>query len=222
MVQFNEEEEKRRLGLLRRREAEELAQILSQKYNIAYVDLTLVAINPDALRLIPEPEARDAEAVAFGRVGKHISLAVRSPDNPKAKNEVTKLQDLGYIVTEYITSEESLRRAYEHYQDLSYAVQNQAGIFDISGESLEELIAQVKSVSKISGLISDAISLKKAYRTSRILQIILAGGLSTEASDIHFEPAEKLVRLRYRLDGVLIDVLEFDHETYNLILSRLK
>ena len=222
MVEFHEEEGQKRLELLRRREAENLAQILSQKYGIDYVDLSLVAINTDALRLIPEEEARIAEAVAFGRVGKRLSVAVRAPENPKAKAVLAKLADLGYLVTQFITSEESLRRAYERYQDLSFAVQNQAGVFDIAGESLEELVTQADSITKISGLIADAISLKKAYRTTRILQIILAGGLSTEASDIHFEPEEKLVRLRYRLDGVLIDVLEFDHETFNLILSRLK
>jgi type II secretory ATPase GspE/PulE/Tfp pilus assembly ATPase PilB-like protein len=54
------------------------------------------------------------------------------------------------------------------------------------------------------------------------LEIILAGGLSTGASDIHFEPEELAVRLRYRLDGVLVDVLSFDHDTYRLTLSRLK
>jgi len=222
MVVFNDEEEKKRLDLMRRKEAEELAQILSQKYNVPYVDLSLVAINTDALRLIPEAEARAAEVVAFGHVGKHVSVAVRAPENDNVKAAIAKLQDLGYIVGEYITSAESLRRAYERYQELSYATQSQAGIFDIGGASLEELIAQAGSIPKIGELIAEAISLKKAYRTTRILQIILAGSLATEASDIHFEPGEKNVRLRYRLDGVLTDVLEFDHETFQLVLSRLK
>ncbi len=222
MVKFNDEEEERRLRLLRKKEEEELAQILSQKYGIPYVDLSLIAINTDALRLIPEAEARDAEAAAFGRVGKRLSLAVRSPENPKTKAAAAKLEGLGYIITAYLVSEESLKHAYEHYQELSYAAEAQAGIFDIGGAPLEELIGQAGSTAKISGLIAEAISLKKAYRTTRILQIILAGGLATEASDIHFEPEEKKVRLRYRLDGVLTDILEFDYETYQLLLSRLK
>jgi type II secretory ATPase GspE/PulE/Tfp pilus assembly ATPase PilB-like protein len=50
----------------------------------------------------------------------------------------------------------------------------------------------------------------------------LAGGLATGASDVHFESQEEDVRLRYRLDGVLVDVLTFDHDTYKQILSRLK
>ena len=55
-----------------------------------------------------------------------------------------------------------------------------------------------------------------------MLEIILAGALSADASDIHIEPQEKQVRLRFRLDGVLHDILLFDYKIYNLILSRIK
>jgi len=223
MVEFDDKEENKRLEMLRRREAEELAQILSQKYNIDYVDLSLVSINTDALRLIPEEEARAAQAAAFGHVGKKVSVAVRSPDKPETRATIQKLQDLGYATTVYLCSDASLDRAYAFYKEISYSVESKAGIFDIAaGEELEQLVGQADSVPKISALISEAISLKRAYRTTRILQIILAGGLATEASDIHFEAQEKDARLRYRLDGVLVDVLSFDQETYHLVLQRLK
>src|SRR6185369_990088 len=106
--------------------------------------------------------------------------------------------------------------------DLSYATESKAGVFELSNEELEQLLTKVTSLQDIGKLISEAIELKKAYRITRILEVILAGGLATGASDIHFEPEEKAVRLRYRLDGVLVDVLSFDHETYRLTLSRLK
>jgi type II secretory ATPase GspE/PulE/Tfp pilus assembly ATPase PilB-like protein len=66
------------------------------------------------------------------------------------------------------------------------------------------------------------LSLKKSFRISKILEIIIAGALSTKASDIHLEPEEAYVRLRYRLDGVLTDILSFDLDTYKLLLSRVK
>jgi len=222
MIQFGDGDEQKRLDLLRKREAEELAQILSQKYGVDYVDLSLVAVNADALRLIPEAEARDAEAAAFGRVGKKVSVVVRTPEKPKTEAALRKLTEAGYEVTSYLGSEESLRRAFERYADLSYASESKAGVFDLAGDELEKLIAQADKVDKISSLIGAAIELKRAYRVTRILQIILAGGLGTGASDVHFEPEEVSVRLRYRLDGILTDVLMFDHETYRLLLSRLK
>ncbi|MBX4192588.1 type II/IV secretion system protein [Candidatus Parcubacteria bacterium] len=222
MVVFADAEQQKRIDFLRKREEEELAQVLSQKYGVQYVDLTLVAVNTEALRLLGEKEAREAEAAAFGRVGKRISLAVRAPENPKAKALVQKLQDQGYEVTVFMASQESLGRAFKHYEDLSYATETKAGVFEISNDEVEELLEKVKSLQDISALITEAITLKRAYRITRILEVILAGGLATSASDVHFEPEEVAVRLRYRLDGVLTDVVTFDHETYRLMLSRLK
>jgi type II secretory ATPase GspE/PulE/Tfp pilus assembly ATPase PilB-like protein len=171
---------------------------------------------------LTEAEARDAEMVVFGRVGKRLSAAARAPESQKVKALMTKLGDLGYEVVLFIASEESLKRAYARYAELSYATETKAGVFELSNQELEELLTKVGSLTDISALVREAIDLKRAYRVTRILEVILAGGLATGASDVHFEPEEAAVRLRYRLDGVLVDVLTFDHETYKQILSRLK
>jgi type II secretory ATPase GspE/PulE/Tfp pilus assembly ATPase PilB-like protein len=220
--QFDEAESTKRLDFLRKREEEELAQALAPKYGVEYVDLSLVAVNSDALRIISEADSRAVEAVAFGRVGKRLSVAVRAPGKNEVKALVQKLTEQGYEVTLFICSEESLKRAYVRYADLSYATESKAGVFELSNQEVEELAEKVKTLEDIGALINDAIEMKRAYRITRILEVILAGGLSTGASDIHFEPEEVAVRLRYRLDGVLVDVLTFDHETYRLTLSRLK
>ena len=222
MVVFADAEQNKRIDSLKKREEEELAQMLSHKYGVDYIDLSLVAVNTDALRLLTEAEAHDAEAAVFGQVGKKVSLAARAPENPKVKTLGAKLNERGVIPTVFMASQESLKRAYEHYADLSYATESKAGVFELSDTELEELLGKVKGLSDISALITDAIQLKRTYRITRILEVILAGGLSTGASDIHFEPEEAAIRLRYRLDGVLVDVLTFDHETYRLMLSRLK
>ena len=222
MVVFADAEQNKRIDSLKKREEEELAQMLSHKYGVDYIDLSLVAVNADALRLLTEAEAHDAEVAVFGQVGKKVSLAARAPENPKVKTLVAKLTERGFIPTVFMASQESLKRAYERYADLSYATESKAGVFELSDTELEELLGKVKGLSDISALITDAIQLKRTYRITRILEVILAGGLSTGASDIHFEPEEAAIRLRYRLDGVLVDVLTFDHETYRLMLSRLK
>ena len=221
MLEFSDEGEKR-VEFLRKREEEELAQMLSKKYGVEYVDLSLVAVNSDALRIIPEAEAKAAEAAAFGKVNKRLSVAVRAPEGDKVKVLVKHLEEQGYEVVLFMCSQESLKRAYARYADLSYATETKAGVFELSNEELEQLLDKVKGPEDITKLITEAIELKKAYRITRILEVILAGGLSTGASDVHFEPEETQVRLRYRLDGVLVDILSFDHETYRLTLSRLK
>jgi type II secretory ATPase GspE/PulE/Tfp pilus assembly ATPase PilB-like protein len=222
VIVFDETEEKKRTEFLRKREEEELAQVLSRKYGVDYVDLSLVAVNVDALRIVTEAESRDTETAAFGRVGKRLSLAARAPENPKVKTLVQKLTEQGYEVTIFMCSQESLKRAYARYADLSYAKESKAGVFELSSEEVEEFSGKVKSLADIGALINESLDIKHTYRVTRILEIILAGALSTGASDVHFEPEEVGVRLRYRLDGLLVDVLTFDHETYKLALSRLK
>jgi len=222
MVVFSDAEQEKHIEFLKKQEEEELAQILSRKYGVEYVDLSLVAINTDALRLLPEARAKELEAVFFGMVGKKVSLAVRAPQSAQIQALLQEFTERGYAVTVFMCSQESLKRAYARYADLSFATESKAGVFEISNQEIEVLLAQVKTLADIGTLIAETVQAKRAYRITRILEVILAGGLATGASDVHFEPEETLVKLRYRLDGVLVDVLTMDPSTYGLLLSRLK
>ena len=222
MVIFNEEKQNKKLEELRQREEENLAQILSVKYGIDYIDLSRVSINTDALRLVPESKAREVEVAPFNKVGKKLSVAVRSPNKQAAKDIVSELTDQGYVVSLYMVSLQSLTRAWDMYKDLSFAIETKAGQLDIKGDEIHKLLKRLTNLDDVKVLIEEILEMKKSDRISRILEIILAGAIFTNASDAHIEPEENHVRLRYRLDGVLVDVLEFDIETYKLILSRIK
>ncbi len=212
----------RKLDELRLREEEELAQVLSQKYGIGYMDLTRLSINTEALRLIPEADARTAEAAAFDVVGKRLSLAVRSPNHPRLPAILANLERNNFVVSMFMVSRASLSRAWERYKDLSFAIESKEGVFDISSEELAKTVASFKTSADVVAAIGEVEGLKKAYRISRILEVVLAGALSINASDVHIEPEEETVRLRFRLDGVLNEVTHFDLETYRLLLSRIK
>jgi type IV pilus assembly protein PilB len=222
MPTFNDAEQDARLKELRARDEENLAQMLSQKYGVTYLDLSQVPINTEALQLIPENVAHAASAAAFDRIGKKISVALRSPGTDAAKNVIADLEQRGYEVTQYMVSEAGLIRAWERYKDLSFALETKEGVLDISGEEIRKLLSELKTIDDSRAIVEKTVKMKRAYRISRILEIVLAGGLSVQASDIHIEPEDTQVRLRYRLDGVLIDVTFFDRETYDLLLSRIK
>ena len=211
-----------KLAELKRREEEELASILSEKYGIEYRDLTRVSINTDALRIIPEAEARAAEAAAFDLTGMRLSLAVKSPNHPKLSGVLENLKEKGYEVQEFLVSHESLGRAWERYKDLSFATSTKAGVIDVSSEELKKAIADIHTVDDIKKSIASVNQLQHVFRISKILEVVLAGAFATDASDIHIEPEAERVRVRYRLDGVLHDVAYFDQETLGLLLSRLK
>ncbi|MBY0539588.1 type II/IV secretion system protein [Patescibacteria group bacterium] len=210
------------LAELRRREEEELAEVLSSKYGLSYRDLTRSSINSDALRLITEADARKAEVAAFDIVGKKISLAMRSPNHPELPPVLQDLKEHGYETAGFMVSRASLERAWERYKDLSFAMKSKEGALDISSEELGATMAKIKTVDDIKNSIAEVATLKKAYRISKILEVVLAGAFAVDASDIHIETEAENVRMRYRLDGVLHDIMTIDHETHGLLMSRLK
>lgn len=222
MIQFDEDKQNRKLNDLHKREEEELVQLLSAKYGIDYVDLTLISINTDALRLIDEKIARENKMVAYALVDKKLKVAARLPDNPKIAEISSELKEKGYDVTLFICSTASLEKAWNSYKDLSFAYESKAGSLEIASDEIGAIIEKTKGLPTIISILENTLSMKKSYRVSRILETIIAGALATEASDVHIEPEENYIRLRYRLDGVLVKVLDFDIDTYSLLLSRVK
>jgi type IV pilus assembly protein PilB len=222
MVQFDEEKEVEKVKFLHKKEEEDLAATLASRHGVTYLDLSAVPINIDALRLIKEDEARAAEVAIFNATDKEVDVAVLSPASDKVKEVIDSLERRGYKPTIYMVSHASLEKVWDRYKDLSYSFETKSGALDISNEEILEMIKKVHALPDIKKLIDEVLGMKRAYRVSKILEIILAGGIATNASDIHIEPSESATRLRYRLDGVLTDVLEFDKETFELLLSRIK
>lgn len=222
MVQFDEDKQLKKVEDLRAQEEENLAQMLSEKYGVEYIDLSRVPINSDALRLLSEGESRAAKLAIFDAAGKRLRVAVQSPQNEKTQNTLKELADKGFSPETYMVSSASLERAWGRYGELSYAAESKAGMLDISNEEIQDFSTKLKTMVDIQAAIHEALSIKKTYRISRLLEIMVAGALSVDASDVHLEPEEETVRLRYRLDGVLTDVLKFDRETFTLLLSRIK
>ena len=221
-TQFNEKKQDERLSELRAQEEEQLAEMLSGKYGVEYVDLTSKSIDTDALRIVEERQARSAEIAAFHKVNKNIFLAMRAPERPDAIQAIQDIEKLGYTVRRFIVSKASLDHAWDRYHDISYATETEAGILTLSNETIQQMLERLKKLEDIKVEIQSHAGSKDTHRISRVLEIIMAGALSLGASDVHLEPEEEAVRMRYRLDGVLIEATMFDAPTYALISSRLK
>lgn len=222
VIKFNEEEQNKRIGELRASEEEHLAETLSEKYGISYINLAGVPIDTDALRLVKEEKAREAEAATFDLVGKKISLAVRSPKKQSSLEVAKELEKDGYKVTLFMVSLKSLEKAWSRYKDITFAVESKAGLLDISDKDIEQFIKENKSTDDVREMIVKVLSMKKSLRVTQVVETILAGGISLGASDVHIEPQEESVGIRMRLDGILIPFSKLDRDTYKLLLSRVK
>ncbi len=221
-IHFDEDKQNRRLGDLMHKEEEDLVQILSAKYNIEYVNLLGTPINTDALRFIDETTARTTKMAAYALSDKLIKIAARNPQDPQVGEVLNKIVAKGYKPELYITSTQGLEKAWLMYKDLSFAYESKGGSLEISSDEITEIIDKAKSLPSIVTAIEELLKTNKSYRISRILETILAGALAVNASDVHLEPEEMYILLRYRLDGVLQEVTRFDPETYALMLSRIK
>ncbi len=222
MVSFDEEKQNKRIEDLRKQEEENLTATMAEKNGVPYLDLTVTPINIDALRVISETDSREAQIAVFNDVNKILSVGALSPNAQQTVNAINKLKEKGYSVELYMVSHASLNKVWDRYKDLSYSFETKSGALDISNEQIMDFLAEVHTITDVENLIAETLRLKKSYRISRILEIILSGAIATEASDIHLEPEESHVRLRYRLDGMLTEILQFDLETYKLLISRIK
>jgi type IV pilus assembly protein PilB len=221
-IQFDEEKQNQRLNDLLHKEEEDLVQLLSAKYGVEYVNMQGIATNTDALRLIDEKTARDLKVAAFALIGRKLKIAARNPQDPRMAELITSLKAKGYEPEIHIASLMSLEKCWKAYKDLSFAYESKAGSLDISSDDIAGIATQATSLPAIVSIMENTLTGNKSYRVSRVLETMLAGALSINASDVHLEPEESYIRLRYRLDGVLHDVIHFDSETYNLLLSRIK
>ena len=183
---FDTTRQEEKLAEVREREEEDVARILSEKYGIAYVDLSLKQIDNDALRIIPEDAARTAEAVAFQKTAKTLSLAVHNPNNPALMKLSTDLAERGYTTQTFLASKKSIDKAFSRYKELSFATESKPGIFTIAGETLSKVAGAGGTLAAFARELETVVSEKSLDRTSRMLEIILAGAFTLRASDIHF------------------------------------
>jgi type IV pilus assembly protein PilB len=221
-IQFDEDKQKQHLDTLHHQEEEDLVQILSTKYGVEYVSLVNTPVNTDALRCIGEQSARTAQVAAFSIIDKKLKIAARNPTDEKTQQILEEVTKKGYQPEVFITSTQSLEKAWKMYKDLSFAYESKAGSLEISAEEITNIIKQAESLPTVISILQNTMAAKKMYRVSRILETIVAGALSVRASDVHLEPEEGYVLLRYRLDGVLQELIRIDPETYALLLSRIK
>ncbi len=221
-ILFDDEKQQKNLDDLRRQEEEDLVQVLAEaRYGVPPINLMGVVIDNNALRSITEKEAMSLEIAPFKLIGKNIHVAVRSPQPEKLESLRSYFVDHGYEPHFYMASLFSLKKAWERYAEISYASESKMGSVSVSGDVLKKIMEGIKNMDDIKNSILEAEK-DKTRTTSHILEIILAGAIAIGASDVHFEPEEKTIRLRLRLDGVLHEVMELPPYVHKFINSRIK
>ncbi|MDE2001203.1 MAG: type II/IV secretion system protein [Patescibacteria group bacterium] len=186
-----------------------------------YIDLSTQPVQTDALELIPEKDARAAKVAVIEKKGDHIVVVAYDPAGAAAKKVFEGLEKKDFKLKKFCVSESGLARAWDFYKYITEKTGPITGRIDVDQQRVEGLIQKLTTLTLVKDEIEN-FDFKK-FSTAQMLEIVLAGALKNRASDIHFEPTEKAVKLRYRIDGDLHDVLtDLKPPMYAHIVSRIK
>lgn len=222
MVQFDNSLDGIRGNDRRAEEEERYIQQIAPTLGYGYVYLRGYSINPEAIPLLTEKRARQLQVVCFDINQKKISLAAKKPTDPKVQDLVQEFALRKYTVEIYMCSTQSLEHAWKRYADVTNAVAEKKGVLEIDPLTIQKLTGEIKSIADISTVLKSINTVNNSRRISETIELLFAGALSLKASDIHIEPEGAVVRVRYRFDGVLHDVVDVDTYIYERMLSRLK
>jgi len=222
MIKFNEDKQQKKFKLLLQKEEEDLVRILSNKYGLKYANLATVSLNVNSLRVISIQKAKEAGIAPFDILDKKVKLGIISPNNPITKKALDDLKKEGYEIDVFMVSKRSAEKVWERYEDLSFSAKTEEGLLTVSEKTIKKITEGSKKLADIQAIIQETSQIKTSSKISQLFDVIVTGALALESSDIHIEPEEEFTRLRYRIDGILTNITEFDTRTYELLLSRAK
>ncbi len=184
----------------------ELQKVYAYVLGIPFVDLTKENIPLDILQIVPEPIARKYNIVSFERNGKNLKVAMLDPEDLQTIDFIKKKS--GYTIVPCLTTKESIQTAIHHYEKSLKA--EFGDLMTVVEESPEE-----ENDGNLEKMASD-------LPVVRIVDTLLKHAILQSASDIHIEPAEKEVIVRYRIDGVLHDAMTLPKDAAAGIVARIK
>jgi len=204
----------RAIFYLNREQEERHTQELAKKLNIAYINLSNYPIAPDILSLIPKEIALQYQLIPYLKIGNEVKIGVANPGDKNVKQYLDKLS----AETKLKFSIVLISRSSLFYGILAYekGEKEEQEKKDVAVKEKEDTFEE-----EIKDMASAAMAARKVTAT-RLLDVILTGAVKTKASDVHIEPSENDFLIRYRIDGVLQDVVRLPKNQYRLLLSRIK
>ena len=186
----------------------------SKDLGYGYINLTVTPINPDLLRVLSPEVAKSAQIMPFFKLGQKLRIAIVNPSNPETIKQIESLKNNGFALNINLTSEESLSSALKLYESEQYKVKK-----EIDTTLQEE---KIKAYEQEIHQLADLKDRLKTMSSEEALYMINVGAYKTGASDIHYEPEEFSVRLRFRIDGLLHDIFEIEKAVFTNIANQLK
>lgn len=181
----------------------QLRKLYAYILGVPFVDLSKEIIPQDILQIVPEPIAKKYKIIAFERSGQELKVAMLNPEDIQTIDFIRKKTGLKIVIC--LTSEESINVILKQYEKSLKAEFGDIIEKSEEGESEEDLEKAAQGLPII-----------------RIVDTLIKHAILQDASDIHIEPGEKEVIVRYRVDGILHDAMTLPKQVKNGIIARIK
>lgn len=195
-------------------EADELRRVQAHVLGVPFVDLKERDIDFETLSMIPEPVARNHDIVAYQDNGNELEVAMLDADDLQAIDFVRK--KTGKKIQPRLTDSESMQVALQEYQE---------SLDSEFSDIIERESSSIETIADDEGEDASAEELAEMAEdlpVVRIVETLLKHAIIQDASDIHIEPMEEKVLVRYRIDGILHDAMELPAQTSQPIVARIK
>ncbi len=204
------------------KEEKRLIEYLSEKYRLPVIKLTGIQVNPDALQLIREVDAREAKMAVYKRLKGKLTIAINEPNNEKLKEVLRELEGKGYANELTLATTQTLEQVWQFYKDIVATSATTPGTLSITNKELEQTTQNIQSLDEVKEVLEGMKGLNQARKISKNVEYIAATAIAVNASDIHIEPAKGGGVVRYRIDGVLTDVAKLPPKEYKQLVTRMK
>ncbi|HEU4888260.1 MAG TPA: type IV-A pilus assembly ATPase PilB [Thermoanaerobaculia bacterium] len=223
---------------------EEITALLSKQYGVPSINLTQFEIDAAVIKLIPAETAQKYQIIPLSRAGATLTIAMTDPTNVFAMDDIKFMT--GYNVEPVVASEIAVIEAIQKYYPAAKAGPGKAAAavkekdpgpalpnvstLEIATKGLEELQASldtdasdVEVLEELQEISADALAKQgEEAPVVRLVNVVLMSAIQKGASDIHIEPYEKELRVRYRIDGILYNIMSPPMKFRDAISSRIK
>src|SRR3989454_9000389 len=197
---------------------EQLIGFLSRQYGIPSITLSNIDVDAETLRLVPAPIARKYEVLPVKRIGGTLTLAMADPTNVFALDDVAFMTNLQILPV--VAPQAAIRKAIDRAYEASQSSMSEM-LTEITGDSANVEVLE----GEAEGAGVDVFELKESADEApvvKLVNMVLVDAIRKGASDLHWEPYEKHFRIRFRIDGVLHEMLSPPKRLEPAIISRLK
>jgi type IV pilus assembly protein PilB len=208
---------------------EEITALLSKQYGVPSIALGQFEIDPGVVKLVPADTAQKYQIVPLARAGATLTIAMTDPTNVFAMDDIKFMT--GYNVEPVVASETAVIEAIARYYGKAAASPTTGAgpsALEVASRALEDMpiLSDTGDVEVLDELeeISAEMLAKQGEEAPvvKLVNVVLMSAIQKGASDIHIEPYEKELRVRYRIDGLLYNIMSPPMKFRDAITSRIK